>query len=120
MPTLAPKPDTNQGEFDFLVPYSKPLLRPDEAAKCLGRSVYFVYQMIDEGKLEAHAPQGREKQRYVVTRRSVLALLADTALYEPALYVERVRTLLEHCSAADLSSLGKSITSILAKLPMRP
>ena len=72
----------DQGAFDFLMPFgpSRPLLRPDEVARCLGWSVRKVYELIQDGKLEAHALPERDKQRYQVTRRSVLLFLAETAL----------------------------------------
>ncbi len=80
----------DQGTFDFLCPYRSPLLRPEQVAKTLGRGESFVYSMIEEGKLEVFAPQGREKKRYTITRRSVLLLMAEQAGFAPDDLVPRL------------------------------
>ncbi len=83
----------NPDAFEFLLPYSKTrtLLNPMEASVCLGRSRHFVYQMIQEGKLESiRASEGAQKQRMQITRRSVCKMLADQAGYDPAGFMVRV------------------------------
>lgn len=104
-----------QSAFDFLVPYRKPLLRPDEAATCLGRSVDFVYDMLDEGKLESHAPKNREVRRYTITRRSVVLLLAETATYDPEHFTTRAEALLETLSADQLTRVIRRATELRIK-----
>jgi hypothetical protein len=66
--------------FDFLCRFRGVQLNPRQAAECLGRGLDFVYEQIEEGLLEAHAPLHRQKRRYTITRRSVLLLLSRMAL----------------------------------------
>jgi excisionase family DNA binding protein len=108
----------DQGTFDFLVPFGphRALLRPDEVSRCLGWKQRTVYQLIDEGKLEAHAIPGRDKQRYQVTRRSVLLFLAETALYHGEDTITRTERLLSSFSAAELSRLIATATRLRATL----
>ena len=108
----------DQGAFDFLMPFgpSRPLLRPDEVARCLGWSVRKVYELIQDGKLEAHALPERDKQRYQVTRRSVLLFLAETALYLDADPNQRIERLLSALSKDQLSRLIVTATHLRARL----
>lgn len=106
----------DQGAFDFLVPVTKPLMRPDEAARFLHRERQHIYDLIAEGKLEAHAPQDREKQRYVVTTRSVKLVLAETALYDPAQFIERILSLFTRLNGAQLAQILAEVTRLRAKL----
>lgn len=108
----------DQGTFDFLVPFGphRTLLRPDEVSRCLGWKVRTVYQLIDEGKLEAHAITGRDRQRYQVTRRSVLLFLAETALYHGEDALTRTERLLASFSATELSRLIAAATRIRSTL----
>lgn len=101
-----------QAAFDFLMPYSerRTLLNPQEVAKVLNRSTDFVEAMIDEGKLEAFAPQDREKQRKQITRRSVLALLAEQSLSDPEHFFERVLRLADTLTREQLDALAVHIT----------
>ena len=108
----------DQGAFDFLMPFgpSRPLLRPDEVARCLGWSVRKVYELIQDGKLEAHALPERDKQRYQVTRRSVILFLAETALYLDADPNQRIERLLSALSKDQLSRLIVTATHLRARL----
>ena len=106
----------DQGAFDFLCPFKGPLLRPDQVAKCLGRDVQHVYDLIDETKLESHAPTDRVKSRYMITRRSTLLCLAETANYDPSFYIERVEALLPSLNAEQLTRLIISATHRRARL----
>ncbi|MDD5349480.1 MAG: hypothetical protein PHQ12_04640 [Chthoniobacteraceae bacterium] len=108
----------DQGTFDFLVPFGphRALLRPDEVSRCLGWRPRTVYQLIEEGRLEAHAITGRDKQRYQVTRRSVLLFLAETALYRGEDALCRAEHLLSSFSAAELSRLITTATRLRASL----
>jgi hypothetical protein len=92
-------------DFDWLVPTTKDLLRPDEVARYLGRKETFVYDLCDTGKLEAFEPVDREVKRKVITRRSVLIVLAEQAKTNPALFFERVLALLNHLDAHQLAQL---------------
>jgi hypothetical protein len=73
----------DQGEFDFLCPYRAALLTPRQAAVTMGRELSFVYTMIEAGKLDAFAVRDRVKSRYTITKRSVLLLMAEQALFTP-------------------------------------
>lgn len=110
--------NADQAAFDFLVPYSerRTLLNPKEVAICLGRSIYFVYDMIDEGKLEAHAPANREQARYMITRRSVILLLAEQANYDAVYFAERVTALLKTLTRAQLDAVLIEATRLRARL----
>ncbi len=80
-------------------------MRPDEVARYLGRKETFVYDLCDEGKLEAFEPTDREVKRKVISRRSLLLVLAEQARENPALFMERVEALLNLMTPAQLSRL---------------
>jgi hypothetical protein len=110
--------NSDQHEFDFLMPYgpSRALLNPREAARCLDRTEEFVYGLISEGKLEALAPTDREKRRYKITRRSVLAVLAEQALFEPENYLQRVLAVLRTLNTrADIQAALHQLSQQLNK-----
>lgn len=92
-------------EFDFLIPNGKQTFRPDEVAGILGRKLTFVYDLIDEGKLEVLEPTDREVARKVILRRSILAVLAEQYKGDPAVFVDRVLRLLDHLDAHGLSKV---------------
>lgn len=98
-------PAVQQQDFDWLVPTTKDLLRPDEVARYLGRELTFVYELCDSGKLEAFEPTDRTVKRKVITRRSVVLVLAEQARTNPALFFDRVLALLNHLDPAQLSRL---------------
>lgn len=124
MPYTAPKLTPtqqralDQGEFNFLCPFKGAFLRPDQVASCIGRKLSFVYQMIEEGKLEVHAPQDRKKQRYVITKRSVLALQAKTANYNPADFTPWLEDLVNQLSAEQLQTLVQLATARRARMSL--
>lgn len=105
-----------QGFFDFLVPYKNPLLRPDQCAKSLNRGVNFIYDLLAEGKLEAHGVPGREKERYQITKRSLLLYLAESANYDPADFETRAEALVDTLTADQLTRLIVRATARRAKL----
>jgi hypothetical protein len=73
--------DAAHRSFDFLIPFQhKQLLSTEEVARCLGREVDFVRQLVELGKLEAFQDSAfgtRLSNR--ITRRSVVVHLARTA-----------------------------------------
>lgn len=108
---------TPQDEFDFLMPPgNSALISPDAAAKSLARGLTFVYDMIAEAKLEAHAPEGREKKRYTITRRSLALLHAEQALYVPSDLDKRLIALLRQLNARQLTALIVAATQRRAGL----
>ncbi len=121
-PKLSPQKmaQVEQGLFNFLVPFTSLLLRPDQAAQCLRgdkspktlggkdrtdsrhHALSYVYALREEGKLECIAPTGREKERFMVTRRSVLLLLAEQSNFDPSDHDTRVEALLPGMSRKQL------------------
>ena len=104
-----------QTTWDWLVPTTKDLLRPDEVARFLGRKETFVYELVEEGKLEAFEPTDREVKRKVITARSVRLVLAEQARSNPAHFAERVLSLLPHLDSAAISRLIAEATRLRAK-----
>src|SRR5579884_1946366 len=97
-PKLDPRVEAaaKHGEYDFLLPYAKPLYRTDEVAACIDRDPAFVRALIESGRLEAHrdsALGARKSNR--VTRRSVLLYLVETANYETIYSVVRIEGVLK-------------------------
>lgn len=73
-----------QTVFDFICPVrAEGLMRPDQVAGLLGFDRSYVYDLVLEGLLEAHRKPGCDKSHLRITRRSVVAYLARTALYKP-------------------------------------
>ncbi len=107
-------------DFDWLVPTTKELLRPDEVARYLGRSPDFVEQMIDEGRLEYLSPADRQVERKVITRRSLILLIAEQFRGDPARWMERVEALLNHMDAAQLTRVITAAQARLSKKRATP
>jgi excisionase family DNA binding protein len=89
------------------------LLTPPEVARCLGWKPRTVLELIQEGKFEAYALPGREKQRYQVTRRSVLLFLAETAQFEPSNFPQRVNALLSFLTRDQLAATAAEVAKLL-------
>jgi hypothetical protein len=108
----------DQGEFDFLMPFGerRKLLAPREVAECIGRSVDFVYAECECGRFEAHGPLDREKTRIMITRRSVLLWLAETAQTDPRYFMERVEKMMATLSVPQLNRLIEVAGKLRAKL----
>jgi excisionase family DNA binding protein len=102
---------SDQLEWDWMVPTTKNLLRPDEAARYLGRSIDFIYGLIDEGELEAFAPLNREVERKVITRRSVVLYLARSAKSHPTMIEERAIAFLRTLDRITLTNILTAIQS---------
>src|SRR3954471_8373513 len=84
------------GEYDFLIPTKKPLMRTDEVASAIHRSENFARYLGDDGRLELHrdtAKGSRQSNRY--TRRSVVLYLAETSNYAPAFVVMRLEVVMK-------------------------
>lgn len=98
----------DRGEYDFLIPVQKSLLRQDEVAEVLDRSTQFVGELIDRGRLEAHRDHAfgaglRKSNR--VTRRSLILYLAETSNYDPAYMVMRIEVVLKTLKTPQLDRL---------------
>lgn len=108
--------DAAQRNFDFLIPFQhKKLLTTDEVARCLGREVDFVRQLVEAGKLEAHQDSAFGKRlSNRITRRSVAVHLARTATRDPSIFVETVIDLVTQLSSTDRERLLK-VLQILKK-----
>jgi hypothetical protein len=84
------------GEYDFLIPTRKPLMRTDEVAIAIHRSLDFVRALIEDGRLEAHRDSATGKRNTsIVTRRSVVLYLAETSDYDPAFIVMRIEVVMK-------------------------
>jgi hypothetical protein len=82
--------DAGQGCFDFFLPGRDPQLTPELVSRYTGWSTFFVYDMVNAGKLEAFRVQDRKFSRMRISRRSVILLLAEMANFEPHEMVERL------------------------------
>lgn len=103
---------TDQNEFDFLCPYSKPLLRPDEVASVFRFDRDTIYTLAEEGKLEPH--QGDAARSHIrITRRSVLARLALTARYEADDIIPAVLNIIKTLSPKQRAMLRASMKDII-------
>ena len=107
-------PEAQTG-WDWLVPTTRDLLRPDEVARFLGRKESFVYELVEEGKLEAFEPTDREVKRKRITARSVRLVLAEQARSNPQNFSERVLSLLPHLDSASLTRLITEATRLRSK-----
>jgi hypothetical protein len=95
-----------QRNFDFLLPYRKPLYTVPDTVKAIGREQDYVRELIDLGRLEAHQDSafGTRKSN-LVTRRSIAVYLARTAQYDPAHFVDSFKELLATLTPAQLTQL---------------
>lgn len=95
-----------RGDFDFLLPFQKPFWRTDEVAEVIGRSTQYVRELIDGGRLEAHQDSAYgTRKTSLVTRRSVLLYLAETANYDPGYLVIRIEVITKRLTAPTLDRL---------------
>lgn len=95
-----------QRNFDFLLPYKKPLYTVPETGKTIGREQDFVRELIELGRLEAHADSafGTRKSN-LITRRSIAVYFARTAQYDPAHFVDSFKDLLTTLTPDQLTKL---------------
>jgi hypothetical protein len=102
----------DRGDFDFLVPYKKPLYRTDEAADTISRSTEFIRCLIEEGRLEAHrdsaTTEGRKSS--LVTRRSLLLYQVSIANYDPNSIVARLEAIAKTLGPAQLDRFARFIS----------
>jgi hypothetical protein len=84
------------GEFDFLIPTHKGLMRTDEVAAVIHRGTAFVRELVEQGRLEAHRDSAKgERNTNIITRRSVTLYLARTSNYDPAHIVMHIEIVLK-------------------------
>lgn len=101
----------DQSHFDFLVPVTKELLRIDEVMTILRKEKDSIYALVDDGKLEAHQDDGR-RCHYRITRRSVIAHLANTAKYEPADFLDTLLRLIKRLPASQRATIITRIQNL--------
>lgn len=101
--------------FDFLIADNRPMLKTTEVAAYFGRGGTHVINLIEEGRLEAHALPDRQKKRYTITRRSALLHLAETAEYAPDEFPKRLEALLAFLSREQLQAHAATVARLLAK-----
>jgi hypothetical protein len=87
----------------FLASHLSPLIRPVQVARGLNRSAVFIHGLIHEGRLEVLGVPGRQRQRYQVTKRSVLLHLAESADFQPSEFNTWLETFLPIHSTDQLS-----------------
>lgn len=105
-----------QRDFEFLMPYRKPILTTPEVAGIIGREQDFVRELALDGRLEVHADSAfgdRKSNRY--TRRSVLVYFARTAEYNPENIDDGFAALLRTLTPAQLTKLIVLATEERAK-----
>lgn len=106
-----------RGDFDFLLPFHKPFWRTDEVAEVIGRSIQYVRQLIEEGRLEAHQDSAYgDRKTSLVTRRSVLLYLAETANYDPGYLVIRIEVLLKRLTAPTLDRVSATAQKLRERI----
>lgn len=118
-PKLHPNAEAaaKNGEYDFLLPYAKPLYRTDEAADCICRDPAYVRALIESGRLEAHRDSALgDRKSSRVTRRSILLYLIETANYECIDTVVRVESILKTLAPHHLKRLGAAIQKRLTTI----
>ena len=104
------KAEAQQSQFDFILGVcSRELFRVDEVAKRLGVSVDYVYDLIASGDLETHRKPGRERSSQLITRRSVLKWLAESATYRPADFVASLADLANTLTEGERTELRRRI-----------
>jgi hypothetical protein len=103
-------PPIDQDEFDFLLPYQRPLLRMDEVQVVLRVGKDVVYALEEAGQIEGH--QDGPNCMHKITRRSLLAHLARTANYRPADFTAVVRKLAASLTRAERATLIKQLQSL--------
>lgn len=107
-PSLTPKQlkAVADGDYDFLIPTRKPLMRIDEVCDSLRRSSGFVRALIDDGRLERHKDSATgERPSNTVTRRSLILHLAETSDYDPAYIVMRVEVVMKTLTGPALNRI---------------
>lgn len=102
-----------RAEWDLLLPVARNLYRTDEVGRAIGRSTYFVRELIDSGRLEAHRDSAEgTRHTNLVTKRSVLLYLITTANYDPAYFIIRIEATLTKASPATLDRLIATATRL--------
>lgn len=114
MPKSYAAPSLNQrqlaavenGEYDFLIATRKPLMRTDEVAVAIHRSLDFVRGLVEAGRLEAHRDSAKgERKTNIITRRSVILYLVETGDYTTEQIVMRVEVVMKTLQAPALDRL---------------
>lgn len=114
-PVLSPEKQkaVANGEFDFLLPLAKSLWRTDEVGDAIGRSTQFVRELIEQGRLEAHQDSAYgSRNSNLVTRRSVVLYLAETANYDPAYFIIRLESVIKKLKPSALDRLIATATRL--------
>ncbi len=82
-PCKAITPTHHAAPSAFGIPLAGPtLLTIKESASAIGFKRDFMERMIEEGRIEAHRPPNRERSHTRITRRSLVAFMAQTATYK--------------------------------------
>lgn len=105
------------GEWSFLMPFGKALIRTDEACELIGRSPQYVRELIEAGRLESHQDTVRgTRLTNLITRRSVELYLIETSNYDPSFLVLRLESVLKKLNRAALERLIATATRLLHQI----
>lgn len=95
-----------RGDYDFLILTRKPLMRTDEVAIAIHRSLGFVRALIEDGRLEKHRDSATgERCTNIVTRRSVILYLVETGDYSTEQIVMRIEAVMKTLTMPALDRL---------------
>lgn len=103
------------GPFENVLALKSEILKPKDVAALLGRSSSFIYELVDEGKLEAFEPTDRQVKRKTISRRSVLMVLAETGSKNPETLLPWTIILLAWLSQDQLDRVIQEATRLLEK-----
>lgn len=104
------------GPFEKAIALKIELIKPKEVSELLGRSLDFVYALIDEGKLEAFEPTERQVKRKTISRRSVLMVMAESGSKNPKILGPQIEALLAWCSPDEMGRVIQEANRLLEKL----
>lgn len=106
------------GALDFLLQGSSPIVRPDQAALALrGDRNHrdYVYRLISEGRLETIGPRSRTRRRVLITRRSLLLVIAEEFEGDSAVSLKLMKAILRDFSVAELEHIARDVQAELAR-----
>jgi hypothetical protein len=118
-PALSPtqRKAVENGEYDFLIPTRKPLMRMDEVCDAIRRSPNFVRALMDNGRLEAHRDSAKgDRLSSLITRRSVILYLAETSGYDTAFIVMRIEVVMKTLRAPALDRITATARKLRERL----
>jgi hypothetical protein len=102
--------------FAMVADCAELLLSPQRVARIMGRSARFVLELCDAGRLEAFSPPGRKVSRRVITRRSLVLVLAEDVEQVPEDCDTRLDRVLLELSSDQLQRLAAKAKMLANRL----